>query len=131
IPALNEELTVGEVVAACRGCAAVREVIVVDDGSTDATSERAVAAGAKVVHGSGQGRGKAEAMAEGLASSDAEAVLFVDGDCLGLTSGHLDDICRPFVEGRSVMSLGTFDYGLWNWLVLRLPPTTGERVVPR
>jgi len=131
IPALNEELTVGDVVAACRGCGAVREVIVVDDGSTDATSERAVAAGAKVVHGSGQRRGKAEAMAEGLASSDAEAVLFVDGDCLGLTSGHLDDICRPFVEGRAVMSLGTFDYGLWNWLVLRLPPTTGERVVPR
>ena len=29
------------------------------------------------------------------------------------------------------MSLGTFDYGPWNWLVLRSPPTTGERVIPR
>jgi hypothetical protein len=29
------------------------------------------------------------------------------------------------------MSLGTFDYGFWNWLVLRSPPTTGERIIPR
>ena len=29
------------------------------------------------------------------------------------------------------MSLGWFDYGFWNPLVLRLAPTTGERVIPR
>ena len=58
-------------------------------------------------------------------------VLFVDGDCLNLTSAHLDEICRPFAEGRAVMSLGTFDYGLWNWLVLRSPPTTGSKSTPR
>jgi len=29
------------------------------------------------------------------------------------------------------MSVGWFDYGLLNPLVLRLPPTSGERVVPR
>ena len=29
------------------------------------------------------------------------------------------------------MSVGWFDYGAWNPLVLRLPPTTGERIVPR
>ena len=29
------------------------------------------------------------------------------------------------------MSIGTFDYGFWNPLVLRLPPTTGERIMPR
>jgi hypothetical protein len=30
------------------------------------------------------------------------------------------------------MSVGWFDYGsFWNPLVLRLPPTSGERIVPR
>ncbi len=29
------------------------------------------------------------------------------------------------------MSVGWFDYGLWNPLVVRLAPTTGERLVPR
>jgi len=129
IPARDEEQTVADVVKACRACTYVREVIVVDDGSIDATGERARAAGAKLVHGDAEGKG--EAMAEGVDASDADAFLFVDGDCLNLTPAHLDDICRPFVENRAVMSLGTFDYGIWNWVVLRLPPTTGERIVPR
>jgi hypothetical protein len=30
------------------------------------------------------------------------------------------------------MSIGFFDYGrFWNWVVLRCPPLSGERIVPR
>jgi hypothetical protein len=65
-------------------------------------------------------------------ASDADALLFCDADLLGLAAHHLDDICRPFVEGRATMSFGIFDYGpFWNPLVLRFPPTSGERVIPR
>ena len=130
IPAHNEGLTVADVVHASRGCSYVRDVIVVDDGSNDATALRAAGAGAKVVRRE-PGGSKAHAMQRGLQETDAEAVLFVDADLLGLTSAHLDQICEPFVDGRASMSLGTFDYGLWNPLVLRFPPTTGERVIPR
>jgi glycosyltransferase involved in cell wall biosynthesis len=130
VPARNEALTVAGVVEQCRRCRYVRRVIVVDDGSTDDTAARAQAAGAAVVRRE-RGGSKAHAMEAGVAGSDAEAILFVDADLLGLTSTHLDAICEPFVAGRAVMSLGTFDYGPWNPLVLRLPPTTGERVVPR
>jgi len=132
VPARNEAPTVGPVVEACAACAYARQVIVVDDGSIDGTGDLAAAAGAKVLHRDSRRLGsKAHAMEVGVAATDAEAILFVDADCLGLTSTHLDDICRPFVEGSAVMSLGTFDYGFWNWLVLRSPPTTGERVIPR
>jgi glycosyltransferase involved in cell wall biosynthesis len=108
-------------------------VIVVDDGSTDGTAAVAEEAGARVVRRTGSGGSKAHAMEAGVeATGDAEAVLFVDADLLGLTVEHLDDICRPVVERRAAMSLGTFDYGpFWNPLVLRFPPTTGERIVPR
>jgi glycosyltransferase involved in cell wall biosynthesis len=47
MPALNEERSVGDVVAATR--AAGLDVCVVDDGSTDATAARARAAGATVL----------------------------------------------------------------------------------
>ncbi|HUP71017.1 MAG TPA: glycosyltransferase family 2 protein [Acidimicrobiales bacterium] len=132
IPARDEAPTVAAVVAACLGCAHVREVIVVDDGSSDGTGELAAAAGAKVVRRESEMSGsKALAMEAGVAISDAEAILFVDADLLGITSGHLDDICRPYLEGRATMSLGIFDYGILSPLVLRFPPTTGERIVPR
>lgn len=131
VPARDEALTVADVVKACLACEYVREVIVVDDGSTDGTGDAAARAGAKVVRREAPEGSKAHAMEAGVEASDAEAVLFVDADCLGLTSAHLDAICRPVVEQRAAMSIGTFDYGFWNWLVLRFPPTTGERIIPR
>ncbi len=132
IPARNEERTVAVNVVAALGCACAREVIVVDDGSSDRTGDEARAAGAKVVRlESGEGS-KAHALAAGVQSSDADAIFFVDADCTGLTSSHLDEICEPFLAGRCTMSLGAFDYGwFWNPLVLRWPPLTGERIVPR
>ncbi len=131
IPARNEATTIAGVVAAARGCRFAREVIVADDGSTDGTGDVALAAGAKVVRRETACGSKAGAMDLGVAATDAEAILFCDADLVGLTATHLDDICRPYLEGRATMSVGWFDYGMLNPLVRRLPPTSGERVVPR
>ncbi len=136
IPARNEAVTVAAVVRAALACSYAGEVLVVDDGSTDGTADVAAAAGARVVRrrdgGDVDGGGsKAQAMEAGVMASGADAFLFCDADCVGLESSHLDAVCRPFVEGRAAMSVGWFDYGLWNPLVVRLAPTTGERVVPR
>lgn len=132
MPARNEATTVAANVAAAVGCRFAREVVVVDDGSTDGTGEEAVAAGAKVIRRDAPSGSKALSMALGVAASDADAILFVDADCTGLTAAHLDQVCRPFVEGRATMSIGFFDYGpIRNWLVLRCPPLSGQRVLPR
>ena len=131
IAARNEASTVADVVAAARACRYTREVVVVDDGSTDETAEVAAAAGAKVLRRDAPAGSKANAMEMGVASTDAEAILFCDADVVGLRPEHLDDICRPYLEGRAAMSVGWFDYGMLNPLVRRLPPTSGERLVPR
>ncbi len=131
IPARNEASTVADVVSAALACRFTREVVVVDDGSTDGTVERARVAGAKVVRRDTATGSKANAMELGVAATDADAILFCDADVVGLLPTHLDDICRPYLEGRAAMSVGWFDYGMLNPLVRRLPPTSGERVVPR
>jgi glycosyltransferase involved in cell wall biosynthesis len=60
IPAMNEADAIGPVVAALRATAAWHEIIVVDDGSADATGERAGGAGARVIrHPSNKGNGAA------------------------------------------------------------------------
>ncbi len=132
MPARNEALTVAANVAAARGCRYARRVIVVDDGSTDCTAEAAAAAGAEVVRRPASTGSKAHAMAAGLEATDAPTILFVDADCTGLTSAHLEEICEPYVAGRATMSIGAFDYGpLLNWWILRWVPLSGERVIPR
>ncbi len=49
VPARNEEAAVGRVVEELRAFDPELDVVVIDDGSTDATAERAAAAGAEVV----------------------------------------------------------------------------------
>jgi glycosyltransferase involved in cell wall biosynthesis len=49
MPAYNEEATVGRVVAAMRRAVPQLDVLVIDDGSTDATAQRAEHAGAQIL----------------------------------------------------------------------------------
>lgn len=134
IPARDEAATVAANVAAARACRYVSSVVVIDDGSIDDTGSVASAAGAEVIRRPpGSAGGKAAAMEAGVATVEpsVEFILFVDADCVGLRGEHLDAVCAPVVGRQVGMSLGTFDYGFWNWFVLRAPPTTGQRIVPR
>jgi glycosyltransferase involved in cell wall biosynthesis len=80
IPAFNEAASIAAVVEGVRD--SVAAVIVIDDGSTDGTAERARAAGAEVVaHDSN--RGKGSAIRTGLRrvlAGDFTHVLLLDGD---------------------------------------------------
>jgi len=79
IPAFNESASIAEVVAQLRGAASWREIIVVDDGSSDGTGDRAAAAGATVVrHAYNIGNGAA--VKNGIRRATGEYVLIVDAD---------------------------------------------------
>jgi glycosyltransferase involved in cell wall biosynthesis len=79
IPALNEEEPIAEVVRAIPREMA-DEIIVVDNGSTDQTAERARSAGARVICEPRRGYGRACRAGVGAVSPLSEVLVFLDGD---------------------------------------------------
>lgn len=79
IPAFEEEAVIGDLVRRVAEAGDWLEVLVVDDGSGDATAERAEQAGARVVrHPYNKGNGAA--VKTGLRSARGEVVLLMDAD---------------------------------------------------
>ncbi len=133
VPAYNEEATVIGVVEALIRSQILDDVVVVDDGSTDRTSELARAAGATVVK-TPRNRGKGGAMLYAIEQCCPydEHVAFFDADLLGLRPDHV----RRLVNGAELgydMTCGLRDKGpVQNVLQLTCSPViTGERVLAR
>ena len=79
IPAFNEADIIGQVVAALAGTARWREILVVDDGSSDDTGGIAESAGARVVrHPYNKGNGASVKSA--IRNATGDYILIVDGD---------------------------------------------------
>jgi glycosyltransferase involved in cell wall biosynthesis len=98
VPAFNEAGGIEEVVSALAKAGPWREIIVVDDGSTDGTAEHAAAAGAVVVrHPYNKGNGAA--VKSGIRRATGEFVMIIDGD-----GQHRADDAR-----RIVSRLGEYD----------------------
>jgi glycosyltransferase involved in cell wall biosynthesis len=132
IPAWNEASTVGAVVYAALDACLVDDVIVVDNGSSDGTAHRAAEHGARVVQEPVAGKG--EAMRAGVAAAcDADIVVFLDADLVGLRPKHVDRLVRAVVHDGAAMACGLFDRGpLMNPVFLRLLPIlTGQRAIRR
>ena len=105
IPALNEEEPIGDVVRAIpRGI--VHEVLVVDNGSTDATAERARAAGARVVSEPRRGYGRACQAGIAAVADNCEVIVFLDGD--GSDCPELMPLLiEPILAGRQDFVIGS------------------------
>jgi len=100
IPCKNEAGTIGDLVRLIEPQllgTLVDELIVLDDGSNDGTSEIAGEAGASVVHIDlvhflhGKGEGKGNALWASLLTSTGDIVVWIDGD---ITSFSIDWIVR-------------------------------------
>lgn len=113
LPALNEEETVGEIVAVIREdlmrqVPLVDEIVVVDSGSTDRTSQVAAAAGARVVHRDEilpripAVPGKGEVLWRSLLVTSGDIVCFIDADLREFSSDFVSGIVGPLLTEPGV-----------------------------
>ena len=117
IPTFNEVESIGQVVAELPR-EFVRDIIVVDGGSTDGTQERARAAGARVLD-AGRGYGRACRLGAELADPSCDVLCWMDGD--GADRGDLlERLARPVLDGLADFSIasrsrGKREPGAMNW----------------
>ncbi|MFH0519253.1 glucosyl-3-phosphoglycerate synthase [Streptomyces sp. M41] len=113
LPALDEEETVGEIVEVIRHdlvrqVPLVDEIVVVDSGSTDRTSEVAAAAGATVVHRDEilpripAVPGKGEVLWRSLLVTRGDVVCFIDADLKEFSSDFVSGIVGPLLTDPGV-----------------------------
>jgi glycosyltransferase involved in cell wall biosynthesis len=105
IPALNEEEPIGGVVRECLATGLPDDVVVVDNGSTDGTAERAREAGARVVPAP-RGYGRACATGVSALSPECEIVVFLDGDGSDVP-GFMNLLVEPIMRGTHDFVIGS------------------------
>lgn len=133
IPVYDEAGRVGQVLSVLREVDCLKEIIVVDDGSTDGTLEEVLhcatldARTRVLSHANNQGKG--QAVYKGKSTTRATYLLMLDGDLVGLNPQHVHDLIQPVIDGDAEMTLGLFRGGrfktdLSHWLT---PWLTGQR----
>jgi glycosyltransferase involved in cell wall biosynthesis len=118
IPVFNEAGKVGGMLDVLLQVDIIREIIVVDDGSTDQSLEeinRAALADSRITliaHPVNQGKG--QAIFSGWHATKTQNLLLLDGDLFGMQPQHVLDLVQPVLEDRADMSIGQFQKGDWK-----------------
>jgi glycosyltransferase involved in cell wall biosynthesis len=134
IPAFNEAEAIGGVVRELIAAAPWREILVVDDGSTDETAANAEAGGARVIR-QPYNKGNGAAVKTGIRAASGQYLLIVDGDgqhkpsdALRLTAllGEYDLVVGARSAKTQANALRRLGNGALNWLAGYL----AERSIP-
>ena len=109
-PSRNRERYVRRAVRTAFRARHVKEVIVVDGGSSDNTIDVALKEGAKVIVQSNLVYpGKGVAMRDGAYLSSGDIVVFVDVDVANLTPDFIEKLYTPIIQGEAEFVKGCFE----------------------
>ena len=132
IPAHNEAAGIGDVLEATTASAYVESITVVDDGSTDNTSEIALGYGVDVIrHPTRQGKGESMQSGYEKVRRYGGVLCYLDADLHNLGPHHVSDLVEPVVTGQSPMTIGTIEWPtkLQEFVLRRWGGLSGQRAM--
>ena len=98
------------------GVPVVDDLLVIDDGSSDRTAERAADAGARVVRSdeilpeTGPGAGKGNALWKSVAATDADLIVWCDADLTSFATTYVTALVEPLLtDDRIVLVKGYYE----------------------
>jgi glycosyltransferase involved in cell wall biosynthesis len=130
IAAYNEEPRISNVLKVIKNHPLVDETIVIDDGSTDNTSEVAKRYKVKLIENK-DNLGKTLAIKKGIESAKNDLILLLDADLKRLDSEAVTKLIEPVMNEKVDWTLSLRGNSLWYMKLLKIDWISGERVIPR
>lgn len=130
IPAYNEEKTIGNIIDTLKKVTTIDDILVVDDGSKDNTYQEADTKGANVIKLE-KNQGKGAAIMKGINDLEADILLLLDGDLIGLKPEHVYSLLNPVLSDEADMTIGIFKNGrrLTDLAQTVSPNLSGQRAI--
>ncbi len=130
IAAYNEEPRIADVLKIVGHHPLIDEVIVVNDGSKDNTSEVVKKFNVKLIENS-KNMGKTLSVKKGIKASKNDLIMLLDADLKGLTSDSIEKLARPVIDGQVDWSLSLRSNSFGIMKLAKMDWVSGERVVPK
>lgn len=132
VPALNEGKAVGKVVSTLLESKKFKEIICINDGSTDDTLKILERFGRKIILiNNKKTKGKGTSVAKGIKKSTGDFLFFCDSDLINFTVEHIKKMLEPIEKGKTKVVFAVpalDDTGRYARHEIFL---AGERIYPR
>ena len=130
IAAYNEEPRIADVLRIVEKHPLINEVVVVNDGSTDKTSDIVRKFNATLIENE-KNMGKTLSVKKGIGAAKNDLIMLLDADLKGLDLESIEKLAKPVLDGQVDWTLSLRGNSFGYMKLLKMDWVSGERVIPK